>query len=87
MASLSRRIRCPTLSRNPQGKPELLDETIQHSALVTHAADLEAHKIKAQWVLPSLQEGEEIRMNDTHSASCISLIHHAGDVDLARSCS
>ena len=70
-----------------QDKPELREETIQYSALVTHAPDLEAHKVKAQWVLPSLREGDEIRMNDTHSAICISLIHHAGDVDLARSCS
>ncbi len=34
-----------------------------------------------------LEESEEIRMNDAHSAVRITLIHHAGDVDLARSCS
>ena len=32
-----------------------------------------------------LEEGEEIRVNDTHSTISISLINHAGDVDLARS--
>ena len=32
-----------------------------------------------------LEESEEIGMDDAHSAIGISLIHHAGDVDFARS--
>ena len=32
-----------------------------------------------------LEEGEEIRVNDAHSTISISLINHAGDVDLTRS--
>ena len=35
----------------------------------------------------SFEECEKVRMNDAHSAICISLAHDAGDVDLARSCS
>ena len=35
----------------------------------------------------SLEKGEEVSMDDAHSAIGISLVHHAGDVDLAGSCS
>ena len=35
----------------------------------------------------SLEKREEVGMNDAHGAIGITLIHHAGDVDLARSCS
>ena len=35
----------------------------------------------------SFEESEEVGMDDAHSAIGISLVHYAGDVDLARSCS
>ena len=37
--------------------------------------------------LASFKESEEVGVNDTHRAIGISLVHHARDVDLARSCS
>ena len=52
---------------------------------IQHRAEVAEHKERSPTRPCLLEESEEIRMNDTHSTISISLINHAGDVDLARS--